>query len=269
MQTTTNTAVLNAGITVQILLDVFDIRGIVHYGIAGSANNSLSFGDVSVPKYLAFTGSWTWMNFESEEKGEFTEMKFGDYNLPKEGENLLAKVEFKTEELYSVGQPMKEVFWLEVDQTWFNLAAQLQDLELQQCVNETYCLPKIPRVEYGLRGSTADIFVDNAAYRKFLFEKFQVSTIDEESAAVVMTAMSSGVPCIVFRGVSDLAGGGGENDKLKLSSSSMFLGSLASINDIFSNGVGDGGEWGGGDGDGGGGFSFWVRDDGGGRDWSW
>lgn len=44
----------------QLLLDVFDIKGVVHYGTAGSANDSLSFGDVSVPKYVAFTGSWYW-----------------------------------------------------------------------------------------------------------------------------------------------------------------------------------------------------------------
>lgn len=44
----------------QILIDVFDIKGIVHYGIAGSANDSLSIGDVSVPEYVAFTGSWNW-----------------------------------------------------------------------------------------------------------------------------------------------------------------------------------------------------------------
>lgn len=52
---------LNAGTTVQVLLDVFNVWGIVHYGTAGSSNNSLSFGDVSVPKFVAFTGSWTWM----------------------------------------------------------------------------------------------------------------------------------------------------------------------------------------------------------------
>ena len=51
---------LNAGITVQILLDVFNVWGVVHYGTAGSANNSMSFGDVSVPEFVAFTGSWTW-----------------------------------------------------------------------------------------------------------------------------------------------------------------------------------------------------------------
>ena len=35
-----------------------------------------------------------------------------------------------------------------------------------------------------------------------------MSTTDEESAAAVMTTTSPGVPVIVFRGVSDLAGGG-------------------------------------------------------------
>jgi nucleoside phosphorylase len=45
---------------VQTLLDTFDIQGIVHYGIAGSTNDSLNIGDVSVPNYVAFTGSWKW-----------------------------------------------------------------------------------------------------------------------------------------------------------------------------------------------------------------
>ena len=61
-----------------------------------------------------------------------------------------------------------------------------QDLKLQACVNETYCLPQTPKVVYGLRGSTANVYLSNAAYREFLFKQFNVSTVDEESAAVVM-----------------------------------------------------------------------------------
>ncbi|CAL5367940.1 unnamed protein product [Camellia sinensis] len=205
---------LNAGITVQILLDVFDIKGIVHYGIAGSANDSMSLGDVSIPKYVAFTGSWNWKEFHSE-KGDLPELKFGAYNFPEKGDNLLAKIEFTSQQLYSNGRPMEEVFWLPIDPKWFSLASQLQDMKLVQCVNETYCLPGTPQVVYGLRASTADIFLDNVAYRKFLFSKFNISTVDEESSAVLMTALTSGVPCIVFRGVSDMAGA---IDKLTLSS---------------------------------------------------
>nr|XP_019710955.1 bark storage protein A isoform X2 [Elaeis guineensis] len=175
---------LNAGITVQILLDVFDIRGLVHFGIAGSANDSLSFGDVSVPKFVAFTGSWTWTKFNSVE-GSSPDLSFGEYSIPSESKNWLSSVEYKTEELFPVGKEMQYVFWLEVDPEWFYVAEKLQ-VALQRCINETYCLPQTPKVAFGLKGSTDDIFVNNAAYRKFLFNEFGVSTIDEESAAVLM-----------------------------------------------------------------------------------
>ncbi|KAK9994041.1 hypothetical protein SO802_023744 [Lithocarpus litseifolius] len=213
---------VNAGITVQILLDTFDIIGIVHYRIAGSSNDSLYIGDVSVPNYVAYTGSWTWQEFRSAEES-MTELKFGDFNIPEKGENLLAMIDFTLQQLYSVGKPMEEVFWLPIDPKLFNIASELQDVKLQQCVNESYCLPETPKVVYGLRGSTADIYLDNAAYREFLFKAFNVSTVDEESAAIVMTSLSNGVPCIVFRGVSDYAGGEG-----LLSSASLTY--LAAVN---------------------------------------
>lgn len=213
---------VNAGITVQILLDAFDIRGVVHYGTAGSSNNSLSFGDVSVMKYVAFTGSWKWKAFKSE-TGQLPELDFGAFNFPVRGKNLLAKVEFTPSQLYSAGKPMEELFWLPVDSEWFDIATQLQDLELRRCLNDTYCLPETPKVIVGLRGSTADIFLDNAAYREFLFKQFNVSTVDEESAAIVMACLSNALPSIVFRGVSDLGGG---SDRL-LSISRI---SLASVN---------------------------------------
>lgn len=196
---------LNAGITVQILLDVFDVRGIVHYGTAGSANNSMSFGDVSVPKFVAFTGSWTWTRFGSK-NSETPALYFDAFNIQTQSKNLLSGVEFKPEEFYSDGKPMEEVFWMQVNSEWYNVAKQLK-IKLERCVNKTYCLPNTPKIVAGLKACTADIFVDNAAYREFLFQKFGVSTVDEESAAVVMTALSPGVPVIVFRGVSDLAGG--------------------------------------------------------------
>ncbi|CAK9138426.1 unnamed protein product [Ilex paraguariensis] len=213
---------LNAGIVVQILLDVFNIEGIVHYGTAGSTNDSLSLGDVSVPNYVAFTGSWKWKEFQSM-KGELPELQFGSYNFPSRGDNLLAKVEFTPQQLYSTGQPMQEVFWLPIEPNWFSVAMLLSDINLQRCINNTYCLPETPKVVYGLKGSTADIFLDNAAYREFLFKEFNISTVDEESSAVIMASLTNGVPCIVFRGISDLAGAG---KRVK----AMSLSSLAAVN---------------------------------------
>jgi len=55
-------------------------------------------------------------------------------------------------------------------------------------VNSSVCLPRKPKLVVGLRGSTANIFVDNAAYRDFLVRTFLVSSVDMESAAVVMAS---------------------------------------------------------------------------------
>lgn len=62
-------------------------------------------------------------------------------------------------------------------------------VKLERC-NDTFCLPTTPKVVYGLKGSSADMFLDNAEYRKFLFREFGVSTVDEESAAVVMVSFN-------------------------------------------------------------------------------
>jgi hypothetical protein len=44
-----------------MMSDLFNIVGVVHFGIAGNANSSLSIGDVTVPKYVAHTGIWEWL----------------------------------------------------------------------------------------------------------------------------------------------------------------------------------------------------------------
>lgn len=49
---------------------------------------------------------------------------------------------------------------------------------------------------HGLKGASAKMFLDNAEYRRFLFKKYGVSTIDEESAVVVMVGFISDL--IVF-----------------------------------------------------------------------
>lgn len=51
---------INAAITTQLLLSIFNIDGVVHYGIAGNANPSLHIGDVAIPHYWAHLGLWSW-----------------------------------------------------------------------------------------------------------------------------------------------------------------------------------------------------------------
>lgn len=58
--------------------------------------------------------------------GELTELKFGAFNFPEKGENLLAKIDFTPQQLYSVGKPMEEVFWLPIEPNFFNISTTLQ-----------------------------------------------------------------------------------------------------------------------------------------------
>ncbi|XP_050253918.1 uncharacterized protein LOC126699979 [Quercus robur] len=65
------------------------------------------------------------------------------------GENLLAMIDFTPQQLYSVGKPMEEVFWLPIDPKLFNIASELQDVKLQKCVqiserNSLSLLPSYP-----------------------------------------------------------------------------------------------------------------------------
>lgn len=198
---------LNAGVTTQMLVDIFDIAGVVHYGTAGNVNDSLCIGSVSIPKYFAYTGSWKWTKFGANEAEQFQHIHFGDYNVPLGSRtNLLSNVIFEKEDFFSEESEMKEIFWLEATAQWFHIAGKLKDLRLESCINTTICLTEIPKVVVGLKASTADIFLDNAAYREFLFTRFQVASVDEESAAIAMVCLSNKVPVVVFRGLSDMAG---------------------------------------------------------------
>ncbi|KAB1204376.1 hypothetical protein CJ030_MR8G014173 [Morella rubra] len=60
-----------AGITTQLLLSLFDIEGVVHYGIAGNANSSLNIGDVTIPQNWSHTALWSWQPREANNLNEY------------------------------------------------------------------------------------------------------------------------------------------------------------------------------------------------------
>ena len=52
---------VNAAAATQQMLDLFDVEGIIHFGVSGNVNDSLSIGDVVIPKQFAHTGIWDWL----------------------------------------------------------------------------------------------------------------------------------------------------------------------------------------------------------------
>ncbi|XP_073146470.1 bark storage protein A-like isoform X1 [Henckelia pumila] len=219
---------VNAAAATQQMLDLFNIEGLIHFGISGNLNSSMNIGDVVIPNQFANTGLWDWLKPDAQvPKNDFAKLEVKEYNVPRGGNSSLGMIGYRAEQFYSDAGEVdtaQQMLWFNVTSNWLQLASALQGLELDKCVNSSLCLVNKPKVVLGMKASTANIFLDNGAYRNFLFQTFGVSSADMESTAVVMTSLSNGFPVLVIRGLSDLAGAQEGQNSIHL------FGSLAASN---------------------------------------
>lgn len=192
----------NAAMTTQLALDRFNISHIVFSGIAGGVNPDLHIGDVVV---AARWGQYLEVLMAREvAPGVFdpsapNELGFANYGM----------MRTRPVKVVSAGQPqVHKKFWFDVDPDMLAVAQSLNGIELQSCDSGSQCLQRQPRLMVGGNGVSGAAFVDNAEYRKYVFKTFQANVLDMESAACAMVAYTNAVPFIVFRSLSDLAGGG-------------------------------------------------------------
>ncbi|KAI4337490.1 hypothetical protein L6164_015900 [Bauhinia variegata] len=214
----TGLGMINTAITTQLLLSFFKVEGVVHYGTAGNANPSINMGDVLISQYWAHLGLWNWQKYGEgpenelplEAEGDYTReigyLKIADYTVNvSDGnsyDNLLNNIWYQPEEVFPVdGVPeeRQHVFWVPVDSQYFQISQKLENMKLERCLNSTTCLPTTPKVVRVQRGASASIFLSNQAYRTFLHDKFNVSPIDMESAAVALICLQQRVPFIAIR----------------------------------------------------------------------
>jgi len=189
----TGLSMMNAATTTQLLLTLFEVEGVLHPGIAGNADSSLMIGDVTIVKEWAHLGLLYWQRYGDDENdelslevnGDYTReigyLKYSDYST--DSDNLLNRVWYQPDEIFPVtGVPevREHAFFIPVDSYYLQLSNQLQGIQLLQCANSTTCLPREPKLVMAERGSSAATFVDNAAYRSFLKNKFNVTPIDME-----------------------------------------------------------------------------------------
>lgn len=192
----------NATMNTQLVLDRFNINGIVLSGIAGGVNPGLHIGDVSVPvqwgQYLEIAMS------RETAPGKFTPPPHMEAPIfPAFGMMQPRTVETRT----AANPKLARKFWFEADPKMLQAARSLRSVELLSC-KASQCLTRQPELRVGGNGVSGQAFVDNAAFREYAFKTFQANVLDMETAAVGMVAYSNGVPYIAFRSLSDLAGGG-------------------------------------------------------------
>jgi adenosylhomocysteine nucleosidase len=204
----TGVSMVNATMTTQIVIDHFNITGIVFSGIAGGVNPDLNIGDVTVAEQW---GQYQEMLYGRENPdGTFLIPEWAETPFPAYGYMFPQNVEVRTD-----AKPEIEYrFWFGVDPAMLETARSITDkVELATCGADNVCLSHDPKLVIGGNGVSGQTFVDNAAFREWTFETFQAQVLDMETAAVAMVAYQNSVPFIAFRSLSDLAGGGpGENE---------------------------------------------------------
>jgi adenosylhomocysteine nucleosidase len=195
-------SMVNASMNTQLVLDRFNIQGIVFSGIAGGVNPGLHIGDVSVP---AQWGQYLEVLMARETApGQFTiPPRMEAQTLAPFGMLHPRPVETRTA---ASPAPVRK-FWFEVDPRMLAVARSLGPKALESC-NAGICLTHKPQLLVGGNGVSGQAFVDNAAFREYAFKTFGANVLDMETAAVGMVAYSNSVPYIAFRSLSDLAGGG-------------------------------------------------------------
>lgn len=201
-------SVVNAAMNTQLVLDRFTVKRIVFSGIAGGVDPSLSIGDVVVP----------------EDWGQYLEASFArqtpqGWQPPEHIAGAPANWTFifpRGTTVTSAAEGTRRLFTIPMDPALLALARKVvPTLRLERCVapsdkaraGSALCLPREPRLQVGGTGVTAGIYADNAQFREYLFGAWKARVLDMESASVAQVAWANAVPAIIFRSLSDLAGG--------------------------------------------------------------
>jgi adenosylhomocysteine nucleosidase len=197
------TSMVNAAMTAQALLDRIPVRAIVFSGVAGGVNPELGVGDVTVPA--------RWGNYQEQifarEGGSAWDPAGPGGEFPAFG----MMIPRSTSVAVPAGAPdrLERRFWFEVDPEALEAARRVAaTVHLERCLPQGDCLGHAPRVVTGGNGVSGPTFVDNAEYRRWVWETFRADALDMETAAVAQVAYVNRVPFIAFRSLSDLAGGG-------------------------------------------------------------
>lgn len=215
-------SMVNAAMNTQLVLDRFTVRRIVFSGIAGGVDPGLSIGDVIVPQDWA---QYLEVSFARKNGDSWTVPEAVDAEAPANWGMMFPR----GVRVGNATDPVKRHYSFGVDPALLQLAQKVAgDVKLERCVQKEgtapACLPHDPKIVVGGMGVSAGVFADNAEFRDYLSSAWKARVLDMESAAVAQVAYANGVPVIVFRSLSDLAGGdAGENQMV------AFM-ALASVN---------------------------------------
>lgn len=170
----------NAAMTLQYILDHHPVRGVLFTGICGGIYEKNKIGDIVIPdRWITHDFGYT-----GTEGFQPDSLQIG----------MPGAVEF----VFMLDMPVDSQLF-----DWVAQAAYAAAEEFQPVVD------RIVQIHCGGVGVTGNQFIDQVEKRQWLTETFNAEIVDMESAAVLQTALANGVPCVIIRSNSDLAGGSG------------------------------------------------------------
>lgn len=203
----TNVSTINAAMTTQLALSNFNINTLLFSGIAGGINPNLKKGDVAIPEKWYYHAEGGYFNPKTDSDESHTTMRREfEYRYPYKpfGMHYPSYVRATRAGMTEV-IPKK---YFAADSDLLALAAKviktLQADENTQLINSTGNAAQIAINGSGVAGP---VFMDNADYRKYVYDTWKADSLDMESTAIAHVCWSNNVPFIVIRSLSDLAGG--------------------------------------------------------------
>jgi adenosylhomocysteine nucleosidase len=169
----------NAAMSAQYLIDQFRPKAVIFSGIAGAIDTSVHIGDIVVCS--------NWITHD-----------YGYYG--KDGFEPSAIQYFDNS-----ADSLTTSLYFGVDSVLLGAANRLadEDLALERIGNRT------PSLLVGGTGVSGNSFIDSQEKRLWLNQQFSALVTDMESSAVAQVCAVNGIPFIIFRSASDLAGGSG------------------------------------------------------------
>ncbi len=198
---TSGVSMVNAAMNTQLLIDRFHVSRIVFSGIAGGVDPDLTVGDVVAPE--------EWAEPLEVIMARETPTGFAPPSWQRHRSDTLPYGMMYPRAVYAGNghAAVSEHTSFPADPALLAVARQVAATQkLSACV-EGKCLDHPPQVLVGGVGVSTPAFIDNAAYRSYLFTAFHARLTDMETAAVAQVAYANEVPFIGFRSLSDLAGG--------------------------------------------------------------
>ena len=198
----TGMSLVNAASSTQLALDRFHPRAVFFSGIAGGVNPAFGPGDVIIPAQWRYHAEAVYFNEIAPGKFQLADWyphKYPNFGMIHPDDvQVIRQGMTKYERMPAFPADERLVALVK------GVAATLPPMK----VGERVC-----QVSSGGVGVSGTVFCDNAEYRKWVFTTFHADCLDMESAAIAQVCWTNQVPCLVVRGLSDLAGGqAGKNE---------------------------------------------------------